>query len=388
MKICMFTITHNPFDSRIYYKESLSLKKAGYDVTIIAPYNKKRDVVNELKIIGIEVVYRTKIIKFLTSLIKIYKLCKLEKADFYHFHDVELLPVGLLLRVFTRAKIIYDAHECFPDMIRMTPAISERLRNTIANLVSLLEKMLCPFMHYIIVADDALKKRYTKMNKNVEIIYNFLLLSMFKESGENSELINKYKKWEILIYEGGINKYRGLFQMMIAVREVKKSISNIKLLLLGKFTNLIFKKEAEEYIRKNNLRENIEYISAVDHKYVPQYIRLARIGLVILQPVSKFLKNIPIKQFEYMACGIPIVGSKLPPIQKYIEESYSGILVNPENVDEIADAIKYLLENPKKARMFGENGKKAVLEKYNWGLMEKRLLKIYDNMRPKRGMNA
>jgi glycosyltransferase involved in cell wall biosynthesis len=78
-----------------------------------------------------------------------------------------------------------------------------------------------------------------------------------------------------------------------------------------------------------------------------------------------------------MACGKPIVGSDLPPISEYVCEANCGILVDPTNVDEVADAINYLMDHPEEANAMGQRGRRAVLDKYNWRNEERKLLNFY-----------
>ncbi|WP_243669690.1 glycosyltransferase [Methanoculleus chikugoensis] len=94
------------------------------------------------------------------------------------------------------------------------------------------------------------------------------------------------------------------------------------------------------------------------------------IGLLVFQPdyYNAYI-GLPNKLFDYMLCGLPVVASDFPEIRKVVAETECGVLVDPTDPpDAIAEAITYLLEHPDAARrMGGENGRKAVLERYNWG---------------------
>ena len=116
----------------------------------------------------------------------------------------------------------------------------------------------------------------------------------------------------------------------------------------------------------------------VPYRDVPLYINASNIC------VAPFAANrdekvglSPLKIHEYMACGKPVIGSNLPPTSRYVGDA-RGILVDPTSIDEIANAMIYLLEHPEEAKRMGENGRRAVKEKYNWGKMEERLLNFYD----------
>jgi len=87
-----------------------------------------------------------------------------------------------------------------------------------------------------------------------------------------------------------------------------------------------------------------------------------------------------VKMFEYMSAGLPVIASDFNSWREIIEGNNCGICVNPLDPKEIADAIKYIINNPKEAKQMGENGKKAILEKYNWSIEEKKLFRVYNKL--------
>ena len=57
-----------------------------------------------------------------------------------------------------------------------------------------------------------------------------------------------------------------------------------------------------------------------------------------------------------------------------------GICVDPTNVEQISQAIRYLLDHPEQARQMGENGRKAVEQVFNWNTEEKKLFALYEDI--------
>ena len=88
----------------------------------------------------------------------------------------------------------------------------------------------------------------------------------------------------------------------------------------------------------------------------------------------------PTKTLEYMIAKLPVITSNFPLYEKLIIENNCGICVDPLNPKKIAEAIKHLIEHPNETKKMGENGRKAVLEKYNWENESKKLLEIYKNL--------
>ena len=90
--------------------------------------------------------------------------------------------------------------------------------------------------------------------------------------------------------------------------------------------------------------------------------------------------NFATKVYEYMSMGLPVIITDSPYTRKVMQEYGFGICVQPDNVEEIASAIRYLLDNPDIAKQMGKNGRRAVLEKFNWGIEEKKLIKLYEDL--------
>ena len=81
-----------------------------------------------------------------------------------------------------------------------------------------------------------------------------------------------------------------------------------------------------------------------------------------------------------MSAGLPVIGSNFPLWKALIEDNHCGICVDPENSNEIARAIAYLVAHPEIAQQMGENGKKMVQNTYNWTAEEKRLVAFYQKV--------
>ena len=84
--------------------------------------------------------------------------------------------------------------------------------------------------------------------------------------------------------------------------------------------------------------------------------------------------------FEYMAAGLPLIASNFPLWKDIISVNNAGLCVDPMSPIEIGEAINYILNNPKEAKKMGENGRKMVIEKYNWDIEKKKLIDLYQEL--------
>jgi len=367
-KVCHITTVHPLFDTRIFYKETKTLVRVGYDVTLIAQHDRD-EIIEGIKIIALPKpqnrLYR---MLFLTK--KAYKIALEQKADIYHFHDPEFLPWAVRLKKKTGAKVIYDIHEDYPKQILYKSWIPKFLRKLIANLFSIYEKREVKKIDYLITVGENIKKRLETINSNIEILKNFPILKKFdikNKKNKDNDIFN-------LIYVGGLTKQRGITQIVQAMEYLP---DNIKLTLLGKFSP----KEYEEIVKALGGFQKTEYAGQVSYDIVIKGLIGADVGLVCLWPIKNYYNAAePTKMFEYMAAALPIIASNFPLWKEIIEGNNCGICVNPLEPKEIAKAVEYLIKHPEEARKMGENGRRAVLEKYNWENESKKLLKVYRKM--------
>ena len=374
-KVCHITTVHPPFDTRIFHKECKTLVSAGYDVVLIAQQDNRQLITDNKQLTtaidGVKIVYLSKPknrferMFFLTR--KAYKLALKQKADIYHFHDPEFLPWAVKLKRKTRAKIIYDVHENVPKQILSKYWIPNILKGFIALLVNVLEKFYAKKMDKIITATENISKRFPK--EKTEVIRNFPDFPKIN----NVLPIDYNRKLPIVLYQGAIVEIRGIKQIVAAVDILKEKI---ELWLMGPFSPANLKKE----ILTKETEAYIKYKGHLPFEKMCRFLKRADIGLVLFLPEPNHVESLPNKIFEYMAAGIPIIASNFPLWKKIVEGNKCGICVNPLEPKEIAGAIEYLIEHPEEARKMGTNGRKAVLEKYNWENESKKLLRVYEEL--------
>ena len=148
---------------------------------------------------------------------------------------------------------------------------------------------------------------------------------------------------------------------------------NGKLLLAGLFSNPAERGKIEKLPGWQKVVE----LGFCDREKVADIFSVAKVGLVVLHPSTNYIDALPVKLFEYMASGLPVVASDFPLWRDIIVSSRCGLCVNPLKPEEIADAINQILDNPDEAFKMGKAGKKAVKEIYNWKNEEHKLLEFY-----------
>jgi glycosyltransferase involved in cell wall biosynthesis len=276
--------------------------------------------------------------------------------------------------------VVYDAHEHYPDTILIREWIPSPARKPISRLFDSIELCIGARFSAVAVADDAVEARFKKVSPQVVKLYNFPLQTEFQprqsEETEVAEGLNS------VIHLGLLSKERGIWVMLDAISTLINIYNmDVPLILVGPSSSLALEKQVKHCIQARDIASHVERVSRrLPRVEVPKYARRARVGWVPWQPVEKNCKNIPTKMFEYMASGLPIVASDLPPIRQFMGDLNCGLLVNPIDPQAHAEAILYLLDHPDEAQRMGENGRRAVEEKYNWESEGRKLLRLYEEL--------
>lgn len=367
IKVCHFSSVHQKNDNRILEKECVSLADNGFEVYYVCCAPSSKNIVKNVTVITKGKMYENRLKRIFFTSKEIFKTALQIDADIYHFHDPELLLYAKRLK--KKGKIIiYDTHEDVPKQIIGKFYIKPWLRSLIAILFKYYEDKKAKQLDAIITATPSIKNRFEKINKNTVDINNY---PRFEEIQYISE-IKTEKRPNTVCYAGGITKIRGISELI----EAMSKLTRIKLHLLGNYSPESYR---DELAKNSGFKQVVEH-GFLNRKAMYQTIASSMAGIILYLPLPNHIESQPNKFFEYMAAGVPIIGSHYPLWKEILTTQNCGICVDPTKPEEIAKAIQYLIDNPEKAIEMGKNGRKAAINQYNWAIEEKKLIALYNKL--------
>ncbi len=379
MKTVLVTTRHDAQDDRIYHKEALSLAKR-MEVVVVAP-DPGLALEWAPRVRFHPIPRREGLGGRLWNLVEAVRAVRKEDPDVCHLHDLDLVPAIPWLRLFTRARIIYDSHEVFTkEDLMIRGLVAPRIDRVLAGGIAGLENLLLRLCDRVITAVDTDGMAYPGLDARTRTIFNYPPLEVFDvEPARVEAAAAAYRGRLPVIYQGTMAEDRGLFQMLEAIHLARRTEPRILLRLIGLKDDEL-RRKFDRRVDELDLHGHVEAMDWRPHDEIALAMHTSLIGLVPLPSNRKYDRALPIKLLEYMACGLPVVAGNLKLVARYIAESDAGVVVDATRPEELANAMLDLLADPARRRTLGENGRRAVRERWNWGAMEAELFALYESL--------
>lgn len=282
MIVVHLTTVHPRYDGRIFLKECASLVKR-FSVYVVVADGRGDETKNNIRILDIgssKNRWHRIFFKTFAMLTKAFKL----KADVYHLHDSELLPVGVVLKIFGK-KVIYDAHENLSATVSYKQYIPIYLRGCVGFLVKNIEKLSVCFFDGLVAANQSIGNQF-KLHKTY-IVPNYTINNEFKES------VAVKKKYGVkLCYVGGISEIRGICQLVDALYGTK-----VELILAGPFES----DELKQRVMASAGWKNVDYRGTVSREEVCRIYSSSSAGVITFLPHPNHDACSPNKLYEYLS---------------------------------------------------------------------------------------
>jgi glycosyltransferase involved in cell wall biosynthesis len=377
-QVVHITSVHPPYDARIFHKQVRTLIQSGIRVALIAQHDDDTSV-DGVKILALPSP-GNRVLRILRLPWRVFRLAVKQRARVYHLHDPELLPVAILLKLTTRAKVVYDVHENVPKQILTKPWLPRWTRKGVSLLYRGVEQLALHFVDEIVIAEDSYIENY-QGRKNVCPIRNYPILSLFPVGEEPLPLPSTEEDAFCITYIGGITRCRGVFELLEAIRYIRSVDEEpVILKLVGPVVTRELEHEIRSFIHSHGMDTSVVMPGPIPHGQIFELLKRSHLGVAILHPEPNYLESIPTKLFEYMAAGIPVIVSDFPLWKEVVTECRCGLVVDPLNPQAIAEGILHFIGHPVERAAMGASGRQAALRMYSWETEGQRLLDLYEKL--------
>ena len=382
MNIVMLVLNNITYDARVH-KQAVSLSRAGYSVTVIGlldDASPSREEKNGYSILRLKIRSfkgssdtLTQFFRYLEfNLLAVMTILSLH-PEVCHAHALQALPACWLAAAISRCKLIYDSHEFeqgqdfsagsrIPRLMQLLWVWPEKLFIHSADAVLTVSESLA----------DALVRTY-------RIEKPLVIRNCPERSSLDSPVLQNNKHdveippgWPVILYQGILSQGRGLSELIRSA----DYMSDLVLLFVG--DGILFH-ELQQAAHSIMTNVRCIFTGKVAMEELPSLTMQANIGVILTQNTCQnHYYSLPNKLFEYLQAGLPVIGSNLPEIAHIIEENKVGVIVNPQNPQDIATGIKQLLDN--KVYSKAKQNTVRAAEIYNWENESGKLIKLYQDI--------
>jgi len=362
------TTVHYAFDTRIYFKQVMSLSKR-FLVDYYARQLPEGAPNPSGKFIPLSKHYGRR--RRIRTNYTLFRLLRNSSYCLYHLHDPELILLGLFLKL-KKKKVIFDMHEDISKQIINKEWIPSILRLPLSYIFAVIERCLPKIFDYVIVAEDSYLQKYNNA-ENIETIHNY---PFKQESFKTAYDFNTFR----MVYVGDMRMVRGIKEYLKILKKCRDNNLDIELVLIGSYADTRFKKECMEFIKTFSLESHVTHYGRLPNIEVYKILKECDLGLALLHPIKNFVLSYPTKLFEYMSVGLPSLASNFELWKDIIEGNQCGYTANVFSTEEAVHIISKYYNNIELRRTHGKNGLSLIKDKINWQNEEKKLLRLYEDI--------
>lgn len=357
MKIGIFTYDFYPFEGGQgrYLHEAYQRVYKSNKFLIFSPcvnnFKNHISLFKKTKIVGKNILF-----SFLLQF-KINEIVKKYALRAVHF---QCGPGGIILIKKPKAKMICTVHHTYYQQYTLPGQEWKKI-------LYLLEKTMYQKADKIICdcedTANALEKYYNLSRRKITVIPIGIDLTRFKPLKNIKKIPNS------LIFVGRLDKRKGIDFLIETLPLVKRKILGIKLFVIGSGK---LKPKLEKYINNHHLEKNVQFLGFVPDKELLKWYNQTEIAVI-----PSAFEGFGITVIEAMACGMPVLATKVGGIKNIIKNGQNGILVEYGNKKQMAKQIIRLLNNQLLRKKLMKAGLKTVKENYNWQIISQKTRSIY-----------
>ena len=369
VKIFIATSVHQWDDVRILRKEALSLVRL-YDVELHAPAPFDVKKFEGVQIYGLPA-WKSVSDRRATRR-ELRNRIRKSNATIFHFHDPELIPLAIRVKLMYKKRVIYDIHEDNSAIILHKTWIPESIRRLAAAGFGILERFSCLFFDHLITSSPILHHYFNRFPST--------LVSNYPRIEWGRGFPEKPKDPIAFVYVGCIGLIRGIKEVCEAyIKMLQESDIQTELHIAGAWRPSLpesFKREMEDIFSHSS----VNYHGILSYEKAKELMRSCHVGLIPFLPYKGNMTISPHKLFDYMEAGLTILASDFSGWPQIIVEGRVGDLFDPTDPQSIIRAMSHAANSPLIREEQGRRAQKLVRTRFTWISQEKQLFKAYESV--------
>ena len=401
MKICIVTTMFPKYLGDSYgpfvFEEAKFLAKMGVEVHVITQHN--TGAAHEEIMDGVHVhrfrwlkpkefkalIYFSGLIdnlRLLTYLISLFFnliwITRKYNLDLFHAHHT--IPTGLVAIVvgkIMRLPVVVTAHLMDITTHGADVGPLDNIKDFESNFIfsRLIRFSLNSSSRIIAVSGDLANKiELMGINKDVTILRNAVDISRFKPS-KNIEMRQNYKiddKDILILFIGHLESFKGIFELMDAFKKIRINQDNCKLMIVGEGHE---EQKVKNIVSKLDLDNYIIFTGKVSPETIQNFYQMADIFTL-----PSYTEGLPLVVVEAMACGLPVVVSKVGGIPELVKDGINGFLVPPKDRFSLTKKLEILVNNEELRQKFGLKALETVDDEFNIEKKVEKMIEIYKEL--------
>lgn len=288
------------------------------------------------------------------------------KADVLLANDLDTLPANFLCSKIKSQILVYDSHEYFTGVpeIQNRPFVKETWKAY--------EKFILPKIKYAYTVNESIAKLYKdEYNIDFAVVRNLPLIKQNKAKTKTRKELGLPEDKKIIVLQGsGINVDRGAEEAVQAM----EFVDNAVLMIIGSGDVIDVLKEMSE---QPGIKGKVIFKGKLPYAEMLEYTANSDLGISFDKDTNiNYRFSLPNKIFDYIQCGIPVLASRLPEIEKVIDQHKVGDFIENHEPKHIAAKMGEMLSDKEKEAEWKRNCE-AAAKVLNWNNEEKKVLEIF-----------
>lgn len=363
------TTVHARTDPRIRYKEADALARAFPHETALFVQDGHGDEVDtdsSLRIHDTGSRPKGRLRRMIFGSMRMFRAVRRAHPEIAHFHDPELIPVGVLLSFFG-IKVIYDSHEDVPKQILAKTYIGPKwVRGALSRVFSIIEQVACYRFAGVVVPAKPMLDKFSKFS--CLAVHNFPRADLMVDAEPMPRSDDRF----IIIYAGSLSHVRGTLDLVDAMSLL--SAERFVLHLAGTWNS----SEFEATCRAHPGWKNVNFLGKLPYSEVASYISQADLGVQITRDIPNHRGGLPTKVFEYMFCKTACLLSDTDEKRAFFGDLVS--YVKAGDADRIADTIKRIEADRDAIAEQTEKSYQYAKRHFSWDGEGEKLVSFYENL--------